>query len=267
MIINALKTVGFLGMIYFSSDISRQKEIVDNYNQNFGGKYEYLTILGLQATIYTLAIGYLAKITKINLLKIFYIHILPVISAIEFIITILFWILHWIDPTLLKGEIYIENDIKKLKFNIDNRYIKYLFNNIMFTEVFSNFIIEKIFNENNMIKLTIFLFSEPLYDFFVHLMPFILLIIEIINEKHIKKHNFHRILLIIFGVNYILWASFTAKKNKQWIYPFLNGLSFWKRILFFGFGIFLGLIGYEIIMMIKYWSKEINVKEETDNNC
>lgn len=252
MFTDAFKTFGFLGILYFSSDYSRQQEIIDDYKQKFGGKYEYLTILGLQATIYTLAIGYISRITGIKILRLFYLHVLPVISAIEFIITVMFWVLNWINPGLLKTKVAVADGERKL--TVDNRYIQYILNASTNKWVKSG--VGKIFSDQNLLIADRVLKSEQLYDLFVHLMPFLLLVSEIMTEKHIKKQNIHRALLVGIGINYIFWASFAAHKNKKWVYPFLNDLSFGRRMFCFGFGICLALIGYEIIMLIKAWHKK-----------
>lgn len=94
-----------LMLIYFVSDkYSFEIHILEN-NVTYGGKYRYLTILGMYAVIFVMALDFLnTNFLKNRKVKFFCNHLCPVIASVQCVIFSMFWFLYFFYMKKLFGE-------------------------------------------------------------------------------------------------------------------------------------------------------------------
>lgn len=103
-----LKGVLLVLCVYGTTDYAQAKESVDLSNRLAGGNHIYLTHLSLYMTITTLALSYCVKHFKVSGIEEVYRDFLAVTLPMEGLVTTVFWMLNWIDPTMLKNrDLYI----------------------------------------------------------------------------------------------------------------------------------------------------------------
>ncbi|KAK1349138.1 FAR-17a/AIG1-like protein [Hamiltosporidium tvaerminnensis] len=212
-----VRIFGLFLCFYGVSERTMPLEMASALRMSFGGRQQFLTIIGLNATILTLIFGLVIRYARLdkngNIFKYvssFHTFLLSLIIPVEMTITILFWVLYLKDPTLLISKEFYERNIK--------------------IRLFSNLC--------------------------MHLFPFILLIIEII-DTNIKRSNIHLIAIIIFSITYYFWVSFIASMNKRWPYPLLDGLNGIGRLLIFTAVTLLTVSFYETIMYLAGKTKKL----------
>ncbi|ADM11239.1 uncharacterized protein Eint_030950 [Encephalitozoon intestinalis ATCC 50506] len=89
--------------VYGTLDYALPEQVVQSINRTSGGKFVYLTVLSLYLTIITTVIGYLTRTKVGKSLETTYKDLLALSFSLEGIVTLLFWILYFINPTLLKS--------------------------------------------------------------------------------------------------------------------------------------------------------------------
>lgn len=94
--------------VYGATDYAQAQENIDLSNKLAGRNHIYLTHLSLYMTIITLFLSYSVKHFGINSMKEIYRDSLSITLPIEGLVTTTFWVLNYIDPTLLKNkELYL----------------------------------------------------------------------------------------------------------------------------------------------------------------
>lgn len=111
--------LGLLGScVYVSTDYAFPKSHMDYIKSLSGGRFLYLTNLGLYLTIFTVVLGYIVRLGNITGLESSYKVFLSSSFSLEGVLTIMFWTLLRIDPVLIKNE-ESDDDSLRVSFLID----------------------------------------------------------------------------------------------------------------------------------------------------
>lgn len=90
--------------IYGCTNYCLPQEIIDYCNTLSGGKYIYLTNISLYLTVGTLCLGIFVRYFKYPRLLPTYVNLVSVLLPLELLVTILFWVLFLVDPTLVRDK-------------------------------------------------------------------------------------------------------------------------------------------------------------------
>ncbi|KAK6089932.1 hypothetical protein P3W45_001135 [Vairimorpha bombi] len=94
----------FISCIYGTTDYCLPKEVVDLQKTLYGSKYIYLTNICLYLTVLCLIMGYMVRYKEMSFIKNIYKHSITVMLPLNGLVSILFWVLYSIDPTLLRDK-------------------------------------------------------------------------------------------------------------------------------------------------------------------
>lgn len=94
MLVLTFHVLSILLLLYSLTDASIPKALADHFNSQKGGRNQFLTIIGVQLTIFTLLLGILKYKRAHNF---FY----PIALATEFTISITFWFFYFTNPASL----------------------------------------------------------------------------------------------------------------------------------------------------------------------
>ncbi|EQB62355.1 integral membrane [Vairimorpha apis BRL 01] len=95
---------------YGTTDYCLPKEIVNHNNTFYGSKYIYLTNICLYITVTCLFMGNMVRQLRVQGLLEIYRHTLCLMLPLNCLVSILFWTLFYIDPTLIRDkDLYNKN--------------------------------------------------------------------------------------------------------------------------------------------------------------
>ncbi|KAF9764843.1 UPF0641 membrane protein [Nosema granulosis] len=98
--------------IYGCLDYCLPQEIRDYIASVHGGKYLYLTNMCLYFTVGTLVVGMSVRYFSCKGLVVSYINLVSVVLPLELLVTVLFWTLFLIDPTLVRDKDLYEQGVR-----------------------------------------------------------------------------------------------------------------------------------------------------------
>ncbi|WUR04785.1 FAR-17a/AIG1-like protein [Vairimorpha necatrix] len=108
----ALKIFLLVSCLYGTTDFCIPPEITRHYQSLYGSKYIFLTNICLYLTVICLLTGIIVRNYKYKELTKFYKHNVSVLLPLNALVTILFWVLYLIDPTLIRDKSFFEQGIK-----------------------------------------------------------------------------------------------------------------------------------------------------------
>lgn len=94
----------FISCMYGTTDYCLPKEVVNLQKTLYGSKYIYLTNICLYLTVLCLIMGYMVRYKEMSFIKNIYKHSVTVMLPLNGLVSILFWVLYSIDPTLLRDK-------------------------------------------------------------------------------------------------------------------------------------------------------------------
>ncbi|EPR78939.1 hypothetical protein SLOPH_1693 [Spraguea lophii 42_110] len=101
MIIDLLRIICLSCFVYVSMEGNLPEKLRDYYSQLFAGRKQFLTILSLYATIFSIVMGIAARLSGSLYLKTIFEATLSLAFIAETIVTIMFWALYFYDKKLI----------------------------------------------------------------------------------------------------------------------------------------------------------------------
>ncbi|KAF5140138.1 integral membrane [Vairimorpha ceranae] len=110
--IKILKIFLLISCLYGTTDYCIPEEFTKYYKSLYGSKYIFLTNICLYLTVICLLMGILVRHFSVRYIKNFYKNSVCVLLPLNGLVTILFWSLYTIDPTLIRDKDFYDRNVR-----------------------------------------------------------------------------------------------------------------------------------------------------------